>query len=87
MNASIWKIPRILRPKKARSRSQTDPYKQVNTYLRHAVIGPGMIGQIVQVHNGHRFIPVRVTEHYVGFRFGQFARTKKRVFHKQKKNK
>jgi small subunit ribosomal protein S19 len=57
----------------------------VVTYLRAATIGPSNINKTVHVHNGHKFVPLRLTERMVGYKFGQFALTKKRVHHKKKK--
>lgn len=96
MNRSIWKIPPVLLPKEnsiplfGQSKEQSsDPKinKPLITYLRAAVIGPDIIGTTVQIHNGQRFVPIRITENHVGFKLGQFVLTKKRVFHKRKKKK
>ena len=57
------------------------------TYLRSATIGPESVNanqaKVIFVHNGHKFVPVRIRENLIGFKFGQFALTKKRVFHKK----
>ena len=58
-----------------------------NIYLRNAVIAPKDIGTLVKIHTGRGFIHKRITEHLVGYKFGAFAHTKKRVFHKRKKKK
>ncbi|MFQ5955344.1 MAG: ribosomal protein S19 family protein, partial [Kiloniellales bacterium] len=40
---------------------------------------PQFVGLTFGVHNGHKFIPVLVTEHMVGHKFGEFSPT--RTFH------
>lgn len=84
MNRSIWKIPRVIQPRPSQRKT---PEKSVDTYQRAAVIGPGLIGQTIQVHNGRKWIPVHITERFIGYKCGAFALTKKRVFHKLKKKK
>lgn len=80
MNRSIWKIPRVI------SKPSQDN-KIVATYLRSAVIGPRDIGAMVKIHNGCKFVRIKITEHYVGYKYGAFAQTKKTVYHKRKKKK
>jgi len=56
--------------------------KQVNTYSRRSTIIPEMIGFIVGVYNGQKFIPVSVTESMVGHKLGEFSFTRKGVTRK-----
>lgn len=51
--------------------------KQINTYSRRATIVPEMIGLVIGVHNGNKFIPVFVTDSMVGHKLGEFAPTRK----------
>ena len=37
---------------------------------------PQFVGLTFGVHNGHKFIPVLVTEDMVGHKFGEFAPTR-----------
>lgn len=53
--------------------------KNVSTYERCATITPEMMGSTIAVHNGNRFIKLKLTKDHVGFKLGQFAFTKKRV--------
>lgn len=80
MNRSIWKLPRIIFNV---PRENT----LLSTYLRNAVIAPKDIGTVIKIHNGCKFVHIRITEHLVGYKFGAFAQTKRRVYHKQKKKK
>ena len=51
----------------------------IKTWARSSMISPDMIGLTFAVHNGKKFIPVYVTEHMVGHKFGEFSPT--RTFH------
>ena len=54
-------------------------------YERSSTITPKFIGKTVNIYNGYLFVPVNITEQHVGFKFGDFSLTKKRVIHKKKK--
>ena len=86
MTRSVWKIPHML-PKQLLQIEPKGSVQNTYTYLRSATIGPENINKLIHVHNGFKFVPLRVTEHHIGFKFGQFALTKKRVVHKKKKTK
>jgi small subunit ribosomal protein S19 len=51
----------------------------IKTWSRRSTILPEAIGVTFAVHNGRKFVPVFVTEHMVGHKFGEFAPT--RTFH------
>lgn len=78
MNRSLWKTPRLL---VGVTPQHTKDVKNhvLRTCLRAAMISPDRTGQIIHVHNGHRFIPVHITEKRIGYKYGQFVLTKKRV--------
>jgi small subunit ribosomal protein S19 len=40
------------------------------------MITPDFVGQTLAVHNGHKFIPVYVTENMVGHKLGEFSPTR-----------
>ena len=49
-------------------------HKQViKTWSRRSTIVPTMVGHTIAVHNGHKFVPVYITENMVGHRLGEFA--------------
>ncbi len=52
--------------------------KIVKTWSRSSTISPDFVGHTIAVHNGHKMIPVYVTENMVGHKLGEFAPT--RVF-------
>lgn len=61
------------------NRQNTDGTKNpIKTWSRRSMITPDMVGHTFEVHNGHKFITVFVTETMVGHRLGEFSPT--RVF-------
>ena len=82
MSRSSWKIPYVfpnLRPRFCKEGKSLSKVKNIKIEKRAAVISPAFIGQTVRIENGLYFVPIMVTEAHVGFKFGAFALTKKRV--------
>ena len=50
--------------------------KVLKTWSRSSTIFPDFIGHTVAVHDGHKHVPVYVTEDMVGHKFGEFAPTR-----------
>ncbi len=50
--------------------------KVIKTWSRRTTIIPEMVGLTLAVHNGHKFIPVFVTENMVGHKLGEFSPTR-----------
>ena len=48
----------------------------IKTWSRASMISPAFVGHTIAVHNGHKFIPVFVTENMVGHKLGEFAPTR-----------
>ena len=46
------------------------------TWSRRTTISPSFVGLTFAVHNGHKFIPVSVTENMVGHKLGEFSPTR-----------
>ncbi len=66
----------------------TDGKKSViKTWSRRSMITPAFIGHTFSVHNGHKFVPVYVTENMVGHKLGEFSPTRTYRGHKDKKKK
>jgi small subunit ribosomal protein S19 len=59
----------------------------VKTWSRRSVVIPDFIGHTFAVHNGHKFVPVYVTENMVGHKLGEFSPTRTYRGHKEKKKK
>ena len=48
----------------------------IKTWSRRSTILPQFVGLTFGVYNGHKFIPVSVTENMVGHKFGEFSPTR-----------
>ena len=53
-------------------------------WSRRSIILPQIIGKELLIHNGKTFISLKVTEEMVGHKFGEFASTRRKPFHKKK---
>ena len=78
MPRSVWKGPFVdeylfKKADKVRSSGRNDAIKM---WSRRSSILPQFVGLTFQVHNGHKFIPVYVTENMIGHKFGEFAPTR-----------
>jgi len=48
----------------------------IKTWSRRSTISPEFVGTTFAVHNGHKFIPIYVSENMVGHKLGEFAPTR-----------
>jgi small subunit ribosomal protein S19 len=64
--------------KKVDDQNQKGTKRAIKTWSRRSMIIPDMIGHTFEVHNGHKFIPVFVSENMIGHKLGEFSPT--RVF-------
>jgi small subunit ribosomal protein S19 len=78
---SVWKGPFVdgFLLKKSEAAQESTRKEVIKTWSRRSTIMPQFVGLTFAVHNGHKFIPVFVTEEMIGHRFGEFALT--RTFH------
>ena len=53
-----------------------NPKRPIETWSRRSTIYPEFIGLTFQVHNGHAFIDVFVSNDMVGHKLGEFAPTR-----------
>jgi small subunit ribosomal protein S19 len=65
--------------KKVAVQSSAASKQPIKTWARQSQIPPEFVGYIFLVHNGRKFLEVRVTEEMVGHRLGEFSPT--RTFH------
>ncbi len=81
MARSVWKGPFVdgYLLKKADEARQSRRNEIIKIWSRRSTILPQFVGLTFGVHNGHKFLPVLVTENMVGHKFGEFAPT--RTFH------
>lgn len=78
MARSVWKGPFIDRYllKKIEEARASGKNMVIKTWSRRSTILPNMIGLTFGVHNGHKFIPVLVTDQMIGHKLGEFAPTR-----------
>jgi small subunit ribosomal protein S19 len=81
MARSVWKGPFIdgYLLKKAEAARGSTRKDVIKIWSRRSTILPQFVGLTFGVYNGHKHIPVLVTEDMVGHKFGEFSPT--RVFH------
>ena len=81
MTRSVWKGPFVdgYLLRKAEVARASGRHDVIKIWSRRSTILPQFVGLTFGVYNGHKFVPVLVTEHMIGHKFGEFAPT--RVFH------
>ncbi len=81
MARSVWKGPFVdgYVLKKAEQARASGRKEVIRIWSRRSTILPQFVGLNFGVYNGHKFIPVLVTEDMVGHKFGEFSPT--RTFH------
>jgi small subunit ribosomal protein S19 len=73
--------------KKVERLSATNERRVIKTWSRRSTITPLMVGTTIAVHNGHKFVPVYITENMVGHKLGEFAPTRTFRGHSGKREK
>ena len=78
MARSVWKGPfvELSLLKKAETAQDTNARAPIKTWSRRSTILPQFVGLTFNVYNGHKFIPVAVSEEMVGHKLGEFAPTR-----------
>ena len=78
MARSIWKGPFVdgYLLKKAEETRASGRKDVIKIWSRRSTILPQFVGLTFGVHNGHKHMPVLVTENMVGHKFGEFAPTR-----------
>ena len=78
MARSVWKGPFVdsYLLKKAEAARASGRNDVIKTWSRRSTILPQFVGLTFGVYNGHKFIPVLVTENMVGQKFGEFSPTR-----------
>lgn len=78
MPRSVWKGPFVdgYLLKKAEASNAEGRRKPIKTWSRRSTVMPQFIGLTFQVHNGHKFVPVVISEDMVGHKLGEFAPTR-----------
>ena len=78
MARSVWKGPFVdgYLLKKAEQARATARNQVIKTWSRRSTILPQFVGLTFGVYNGHKFVPVLVTENMVGHKLGEFSPTR-----------
>jgi len=66
--------PKLL--KQIEEMNKRDEKQVIKTWARASTIFPEMVGHTVAVHDGHRHVPIYITESMVGHKLGEFAPTR-----------
>ena len=88
MSRSLKKGPYIdpKLEKKVESLSRTNKKQVIKTWSRRSTIAPSFVGLTFAVHNGHKFIPIYISENMVGHKLGEFSPTRSFRGHAGAKN-
>jgi small subunit ribosomal protein S19 len=82
MTRSIWKGPFVdgyMLKKAEASRAGGKRSEVIKTWSRRSTILPQFVGLTFGVYNGHKHVPVSITEDMIGHKLGEFSPT--RTFH------
>jgi len=83
MSRSIWKGP-FVDPsliKKVEKQKTTGISTPIKTWSRKSTIIPEFIGTSFLIHNGKKFIPIKISEEMVGHKLGEFSPTRQFIAH------
>ena len=83
MSRSIWKGPFVdpsllKKVEKLKGQTNTSPIK---TWSRKSTIIPEFVGHSFLIHNGKKFIPIKISEEMVGHKLGEFSPTRQFIAH------
>ena len=78
MSRSVWKGPfvdpsLIKKVEQQKTKGSSIPIK---TWSRKSTIIPEFIGTSFLIHNGKKFIPIKISEEMVGHKLGEFSPTR-----------
>ena len=78
MTRSVWKGPFVdsYVLKKAEAARDSGRHDVIKIWSRRSTILPQFVGLTFGVYNGHKHVPVSVSEDMVGHKFGEFAPTR-----------
>ena len=78
MSRSVWKGPFVdpsLLKKVEIMKGKSSP-APIKTWSRKSTIIPEFIGVSFLIHNGKKFIPIKISEEMVGHKLGEFSPTR-----------
>ncbi|WP_158809404.1 30S ribosomal protein S19 [Beijerinckia sp. L45] len=78
MARSIWKGPFVdgFMLKKAETARSSTRSEVIKTWSRRSTILPQFVGLTFGVYNGHKHIPVNITDDMIGHKLGEFSPTR-----------
>ena len=78
MARSVWKGPFVEESLiKKVDKQKNDPTKKpIKTWSRKSTIIPEFVGFSFLIHNGKKFIPIKISEEMVGHKLGEFSPTR-----------
>ena len=78
MARSVWKGPFVdsFLLKKAEKVQASGKSEVIKIWSRRSTILPQFVGLTFGVYNGHKHIPVNVTEEMIGQKFGEYSPTR-----------
>ena len=78
MSRSVWKGPFVdpnLLKKVEKLKNETNA-APIKTWSRKCTIIPEFVGHSFLIHNGKKFIPIKISDEMVGHKLGEFAPTR-----------
>jgi small subunit ribosomal protein S19 len=86
MSRSSWKGPFIEKSFfKLRLKKQNKT--ELKIWSRKSTILPYLVGQTINIHNGKKFLKLKITKQMLGHKLGEFVPTRARFFYKKTKKK
>ena len=78
MSRSVWKGPFVdsYVLKKAEASRESGRHEIIKIWSRRSTILPQFVGLTFGVYNGHKHIPVMVSEDMIGQKFGEYSPTR-----------
>ena len=78
MSRSVWKGPFVdpnllKKVEKLKDKTNAAPIK---TWARKSTIIPEFVGYSFLIHNGKKFIPIKISDEMVGHKLGEFSPTR-----------
>ena len=83
MARSVWKGPFVEESliKKVDKGKNNPTKKPIKTWSRKSTIIPEFVGHSFLIHNGKKFIPIKISEEMVGHKLGEFSPTRQFIAH------
>ena len=78
MARAVWKGPFVEESliKKVEKQQNQINKKPIKTWSRKSTIIPEFVGYSFLIHNGKKFIPIKISEEMVGHKLGEFSPTR-----------